>query len=163
VCWRLSREQKIDDRGAMTASKRQHTQTCGVRDQSRDATPPTLLLIEDAVGIRQMLRDLLHDDGYEVIEAGDGAEAITLIRAHRPPPSDLCLIILDMMLPKSDGVQVLNALAELGSYVPVVAMSADRVQLLRAMRAGAKAVLEKPFDLNRLLDVVERNCQHSTA
>jgi two-component system, chemotaxis family, chemotaxis protein CheY len=140
----------------------QHAQPCGACDDLADA-PPTLLLIEDDKEIRQMLRDLLHDDGYNVIEAGDGAEGIALIRDYFPPPVNLCLILLDMMLPISDGGQVLEALAQLGNYVPVVAMSADRVQLRRARRAGAEATLEKPFDLDRLLDVVGRNCKRSTA
>jgi FixJ family two-component response regulator len=53
---------------------------------------------------------------------------------------------------------VLDVLAGLGSYGPVVAMSADRVQLRRAARAGAEEMLVKPFDIDRLLDVVNRNC-----
>jgi DNA-binding NtrC family response regulator len=57
-------------------------------------------------------------------------------------------------------MQVLKALSELGSFVPVVAMSADHAQLVRAERAGAEATLEKPFDLDRLLAIVERNCGH---
>ena len=96
------------------------------------------------------------------LEAADGGAAIRSLRAHRPPPENLCLVILDMMLPVADGASVLGALASLGNYVPVVAMSADRDQLLRASRAGAQDVVQKPFDIHRLLAVVERNCGQKT-
>jgi DNA-binding response OmpR family regulator len=71
---------------------------------------------------------------------------------------DLCLVLLDMMLPIADGVAVLRAFSDLGGYVPVVAMSADYNQLARAMDAGAQAAFRKPFDLDRLLAVVRHNC-----
>jgi DNA-binding response OmpR family regulator len=117
-----------------------------------------LLLVEDDSAIREIVSEVLRDEGYEVIEAPDGGSAISVLRAHSPPPDALCLVILDMMLPVADGVEVLRALAELGSYVPVLAVSADRVQLRRATEAGADATLPKPFDLDRLLAVAERNC-----
>jgi len=120
----------------------------------------TILLVEDDASIRDVLRDVLCEDGYEVITVGDGGAAIAALREHRPPPENLCTVLLDMMLPIADGVGVLRALAELGSYAPVVAMSANRDQLVRARAAGAQATLPKPFDLDRLLSVVARNCRH---
>lgn len=120
----------------------------------------SILVVEDDPTIRLTISELLRDEGHTVIEASDGANAVAVLRARRPPPATLCLVLLDMMLPIIDGVQVLQVLATLGSYVPVVAMSADHVQLLQAVRAGAEATLGKPFDLDRLLDVVERNCSH---
>jgi DNA-binding response OmpR family regulator len=62
-----------------------------------------------------------------------------------------------MMLPGADGLAVLRALSNRGNYVPVVAMSADYHQLARARGAGVDATLPKPFNLDRLLAVVERN------
>jgi DNA-binding response OmpR family regulator len=122
------------------------------------ATTHVLLLVEDNPDIRTMVAEWLREEGYTVIEAADGGAAIRSLREHNPPPDELCLVILDMMLPVSDGVSVLAALAGLGNYVPVVAMSADRGQLIRALNAGAQDVMQKPFDLDRLLAVVERNC-----
>ena len=117
-----------------------------------------VLVVEDDPAIRDFVGEALRDDGYEVVEAADGAAAIKALRAHRPPPDALCLVILDMMLPVADGVQVLRALADLGGYVPVLAVSADRGQLRRAAEAGADVTLQKPFDVDRLLSVAERNC-----
>src|SRR5215212_5996823 len=117
-----------------------------------------ILLVEDDPSIRAVVGDLLRYEGYEVFEAADGGAAIAALRDRRPPPDSLGLVILDMMLPVADGVQVLDALAGWGSYVPVLAVSADRGQLRRAAGAGADATLPKPYDLDLLLAVVERNC-----
>ena len=119
----------------------------------------TILLVEDDDAIRAIVGDVLRDDGYQVIAIDDGGAAITALHQHRPPPEALCLVLLDMMLPSADGVRVLETLAGLGSYVPVVAMSASRDELARAQAAGAQATLTKPFDLDRLIAVVERNCR----
>src|SRR5689334_11738892 len=100
----------------------------------------------------------LRDEGFRVEEARDGAEAIKALDQYRPPPARLCLVLLDQMLPKADGVEVLQHLAAHGAYVPVVAMSASRTRLKAAAEAGADDTLEKPFDLGKLLEVVERCC-----
>jgi two-component system nitrogen regulation response regulator GlnG len=68
------------------------------------------------------------------------------------------MVLLDMMMPRLDGIDVLHHLSNLGEYVPVVAMSANRELLVEATAAGAKATLPKPFDLDRLSRVVARNC-----
>jgi CheY-like chemotaxis protein len=118
----------------------------------------SVLLVEDDQTIREVISELLEDEGYSVVSAEDGGKAIDLLRDHRPPPESLCLVILDMMLPVADGMQVLRALTSFGAYVPVVAMSADDGQLRRASQGGAEDTLAKPFDFEQLLAVVARNC-----
>jgi CheY-like chemotaxis protein len=63
-----------------------------------------------------------------------------------------------MMLPKAGGLEVLGHLSEQGAYVPVVAMSASRHKLQAAIQAGVQETLPKPFDLDKLLQVVGRCC-----
>ena len=121
-------------------------------------TGRTILLVEDEAAVRDFVGDLLRDEGYAVIEIPDGNRAIAALQAHCPPPTSLSLVILDMMLPGVGGVSVLHALANLGDYVPVIAMSADRQQLTRATKAGARATVMKPFDLDQFLTVVELMC-----
>lgn len=121
--------------------------------------PLAVLVVEDDPAVRAFVVEALHDEGYPVRVARDGVEAITALREGAPPPDRLCLVLLDMMLPKADGVDVLRALADMGGYVPVVAMSADRVQLTAARSAGAQDTVAKPFDLDRLVQTVERNCR----
>jgi DNA-binding response OmpR family regulator len=122
-------------------------------------TGGTVLVVEDDAEIRTFLTDLLQDDGFTVVTAEDGRTAIAMLRDRRPPPEVLCLVILDMMLPEVSGAEVLRQLVGLGSYVPVVAMSANRDQLQRASETGAQDTLAKPFSIDRLLSVVRRNCR----
>jgi DNA-binding response OmpR family regulator len=117
-------------------------------------------LVEDDPGIHEFVTAALQDEGFQVEGVADGAAAIEAIDHHRPPPDHLCLILLDMMLPKADGLEVLSHLSAQGAYVPVVAMSANRVLLQAAAHAGAEETLSKPFDLDNLLEVVGRCCPH---
>lgn len=125
-----------------------------------EANALAVLVVEDDPAIREFVVEALTDEGYPVQVARDGAEAITALTEGSPPPDRLCLVLLDMMLPNADGVDVLRALTDLGGYVPVVAMSADRTRLSEARAAGAQATVAKPFDLNRLIDIVGRTCRH---
>ncbi len=120
-----------------------------------------ILIVEDDAAIRRMLAEMLQAEGYPVAQAEDGTQAACLLENHRPPPEHFCLVLLDMMLPGLDGLGVLQRLAALGSYVPVVAMSANHELLAAAAQAGAHDVVPKPFDLTGMLDVVERNCRAS--
>ena len=118
----------------------------------------TVLVVEDEPPVREFLTDLLRDEGYEVVEARDGAEAIHVIEQRHPPSDSLSLILLDMMLPKIDGLGVLRHLAAMGAFLPVVAMSASDSHLTLAQHTGAQTVVPKPFDLDQLLDAVARYC-----
>ena len=126
------------------------------------ARPPsvtrTILLVEDDATIRDTVNDLLCDEGYEVIAVADGGAAISTLRHYADDSESLCLVLLDMMLPIANGLEVLHTLSTLGSYVPVVAMSADHDCLGRARTAGAQALLPKPFKLEQLLAITESNC-----
>ena len=123
------------------------------------AKADTVLVVEDDRGIRELVATALEEEGFRVEEVGDGAAALKAIDDHHPLPEHFCLILLDMMMPKVDGLEVLSHLATQGSYVPVVAMSASRQKLQAAARAGADATLPKPFDLDDLLEVVGRCCR----
>jgi CheY-like chemotaxis protein len=118
----------------------------------------TILLVEDEPPIRELVADVLRDEGYDVLEAKDGMEAIHALDEHGPPAGDLSLIVVDMMLPGTDGLGILSHLGAPEIGPPVVAMSASGYLLSAAAAAGARAVLSKPFDLNELLRVVASHC-----
>jgi len=120
--------------------------------------PNTVLIVEDEVAVRELLAQFLRDEGFDIEEAQDGLEAIDALNRHRPPSQALCVVLLDMMLPHADGVQVLHHLTTIGGYVPVVAMSASRERLVDATGAGAQATIAKPFDLDQMLAVVTNSC-----
>jgi CheY-like chemotaxis protein len=117
----------------------------------------TVLVVEDAVEERALLATRLAADGYTVLEANDGAEAIRAFTAQQSA-GGMCLILLDMILPEVRGIAVLRHLVEHGDSVPVVAMSVSPAQRAAAMAAGAKAALTKPLNLDDLLAVVARYC-----
>jgi DNA-binding response OmpR family regulator len=128
----------------------------------RDVTAAkgTILVVEDDDGVRSLLTEVLEDDGYTIVQALDGQQAIELLSDYdeRANSGRFCLILLDMNLPAVDGFGVLTYLADTALTLPVVVLSARRDQLAKALRAGAQDTLAKPFDLDRLIDVVVRNC-----
>jgi DNA-binding response OmpR family regulator len=119
---------------------------------------PIVLLVEDERSIRELVADVLRDEGYAVVEAQDGVEAIHALDEYSLQACGLALVVMDMMLPGTDGLAVLDYLGELRGDLPVVAMSASRRQLAAAVGAGACAVLYKPFDLDELIGVVAGHC-----
>ena len=108
-----------------------------------------ILIVEDNEKNIKLLRDVLAAHGYRTIEARSGEEAITIARAERPQ-----LVLMDIQLPKMDGVTALRALRELPetAAVPVLAVTAfamkhDRERLLAA---GFDDYVEKPIDIRGL-------------
>ncbi len=101
-----------------------------------------ILIADDEAEIRSLLKLYLENEGYEVFEAEDGAQAIILIAEKKP---DLC--ILDIMMPEIDGYQVLKKLRE-DSNIPVIILSAkdaDSEKIL-GLNLGADDYLAKPFN-----------------
>ena len=119
----------------------------------------TILLVEDEPAVRELTADILRDEGYDVVEARDGLEALQVIDEHVPFSEHAAVVLLDLMLPKVSGLQVLTHLRQTNDgATPVVAMSASGAHLSQAAMAGASATLAKPFDLGSLLDVIARYC-----
>src|SRR5919199_1802948 len=112
-----------------------------------------VLVVEDESPIRTMLAELLQHEGYAVIEAGDGREALHRLREQRPD-----LIILDLMLPGMSGWEFLNQSREQRDHakVPVVILSAIEGKTDYPSTLGVAAWFTKPLDNSRLLGVVEQ-------
>ncbi|MEM6287293.1 MAG: sigma-54 dependent transcriptional regulator [Bacteroidota bacterium] len=112
---------------------------------------PTVLIADDEPAIRRSLREILEFEGYEVHEAVDGDEAL-----EKGQGGGLDLILLDIKMPKRDGMEVLQALHDAESAVPVVMISGHGTveTAVEATQLGAVDFLEKPPDLNRLLVTV---------
>jgi CheY-like chemotaxis protein len=126
-------------------------------------SPPAgnVLIVEDDPETREMLRQLLAIEGFYTVAAGDGLEALHVLRTvrHRAPQTP-CLVLLDLKMPRLGGNEFRRA--QLGdptvADVPVAVMSGatDVNQLAAAM--GAVATLTKPLDVDRLLEVVRTYC-----
>ena len=112
---------------------------------------PRVLIAEDDPDTLVILRINLTAAGMETMLAGDGRTALARIEADRPDA-----VVLDVLLPGIDGWQVLEELHAKGNQVPVVMCSAkDNIyDLQRARELGAVAYLTKPFDIDRLVEVM---------
>jgi CheY-like chemotaxis protein len=117
---------------------------------------PTVVLADDSIFQRMMTRTLLEADGYQVLEAGDGREALDLVKAAHPD-----VIIMDVAMPSMDGVtaarRIRGGAGDLAG-VPIVfltalAASGDRDT---ALAAGGNDYLVKPISDRELLSVVRR-------
>jgi CheY-like chemotaxis protein len=115
-----------------------------------------ILIVEDDVGIRESMRELLEMEGYSVDTAVDGADGLRKIADLHCP----CLILLDLMMPVMDGWEFLEAINasddRLGSIpVAVVSAAADLSEIRR--RYGCD-VITKPVDIDRLLGLAGQHC-----
>ncbi len=115
--------------------------------------PPRLMVVDDDRDIREALSEVLQVEGYEVIEAANGREALE--RAHAMRPS---LILLDLFMPVMDGLEFRRVQMSdpelLG--IPVVILSAASGLAQRVAGLRVDALLEKPMRIEALLDVVSR-------
>ena len=108
----------------------------------------TILIVDDEKSIRRTLKEILEYEKYKVEEASDGAEGLALIKKN-----DYDIIILDVKMPKMDGMEVMEAIADLGKDVPVIMLSGhgNIDTAVEAVKKGAFDYISKPPDLNRLL------------
>jgi two-component system, OmpR family, response regulator MprA len=115
---------------------------------SAPAAKPRVLVVDDDKAVRESLRRSLEFNGYAVSLASDGAEALAGISGFGPD-----VVVMDVMMPRLDGIETTKALRQAGNDVPVLVLTArdavgDRVE---GLDAGADDYLTKPFALQELL------------
>ncbi len=114
----------------------------------QDQARPHVLVVEDDRAVRESLRRSLEFNGYQVSTASDGAEALAGISGISPDA-----VVMDVMMPRLDGLETTRALRKVGNSVPILVLTArdavgDRVE---GLDAGADDYLSKPFALEELL------------
>lgn len=116
--------------------------------------PPTVLVVDDEPSILETTRFILEAEGYRVLTARDGEEALRLVRAERPP-----VVLLDVMLPKLDGFAVTRAIkadpALVATFVLVLTARGQKADEALAFEAGADTYMRKPFDDEEILARIE--------
>jgi DNA-binding response OmpR family regulator len=110
--------------------------------------PRRVLVVEDDPSIALGLRINLQGEGYDVLSAEDGEEALAVARQERPD-----LVILDVMLPKMNGLQVLQTIRDEGLLMPIIVLSARTGEMdkVAGLELGAEDYVAKPFSLAELL------------
>jgi CheY-like chemotaxis protein len=111
--------------------------------------PKKVLVVDDDDSILELLTMVLEEAGYSVVTAGEGITAIQQVTAN-----GISAVLLDYMMPGTDGLQVAAKLKELGRKVPVIIVTAfDSLHLReRAKALGISGVLAKPFEPVHLLE-----------
>ncbi|MGZ8257585.1 MAG: response regulator, partial [Methylotenera sp.] len=118
-----------------------------------------ILVVDDEIGIRELLRDILQDEGYQV-ELAENAAAARAVRLHERPD----IVLLDIWMPDCDGISLLKEWGNSGLLtMPVVMMSGHGTidTAVEATRIGAFDFLEKPIALQKLLKTVSVALKHS--
>jgi len=111
-----------------------------------------ILIVDDEVGVRQSLK-MIFKDNYEVLEASDGEEALGILQEAEPD-----VIILDLIMPRVNGVAFLNEIKRVDRQLPVIVVSAikDTAMGNEAMKSGAFSYLAKPFNVMELEQLVQK-------
>ncbi len=107
-----------------------------------------VLIVDDEEGIRESLSGIFEDEGYSVITAGSGEEALKIIQEQSPD-----LVLLDVWLPRMDGLDTLQEIKSIRNEIPVIMISGHgNIEVaVKATRIGAYDFLEKPLSLERVL------------
>ncbi|WP_321493841.1 response regulator transcription factor [uncultured Desulfobacter sp.] len=119
----------------------------------------TILVAEDDPNIRTGLIDTLESEGYQVIEAGDGNEALSSFEQQKPD-----LVLLDVMMPGKSGYDVCRAIRTKDVRVPIIMLTAkgEEIDKVVGLKLGADDYITKPFGIHELLariDAVLRRSQ----
>ncbi len=118
-----------------------------------DKVKNLVLVVDDEPVVRQLVRRILSRE-YDVVEAGDGAQAVDVAKAKKPS-----IVLMDMMMPEMDGLSACYAIRqdETTREIPVVMLTAVTHELNRRLSEsvmGASAYITKPFEASELLSTV---------
>ncbi|HPQ20869.1 MAG TPA: sigma-54 dependent transcriptional regulator [Saprospiraceae bacterium] len=120
---------------------------------------PKILIVDDDKGIRRTLRDILEFEKYEVVESTDGLDCLVQLKQ-----STFDVIVLDIKMPKMDGMEAIERIQELSPDTPVVMISGhgNIDTAVEAVKKGAFDFIQKPPDLNRLLITIRNAMDKSS-
>jgi len=113
-----------------------------------------VLIADDAAFMREMLRDILTDGGYEVVgEAADGNEAVSAFAKHNPD-----LVTLDIVMPRKSGLEALREIiaGHPGACVVMCSALGQEALVMEALEAGARDFIVKPFKPDHVLEVAQK-------
>ena len=121
---------------------------------------PSVIVFDDEDQLRQLIREILEQAGYQVTEARDGKEALI---QYRLAPADV--VIMDILMPEQDGLETTSTLRREFPNVKIIAItgSSEMIGILSfldvAKMLGAHRALQKPFEMQTLLDTVQAELQ----
>jgi len=115
-----------------------------------------VLIVDDAIFMRTKASKILSEAGYEVVEASNGLEAVERYVKEKPD-----VVLMDITMPVLDGIGGLKEIRQNDPEAKVIMVTAlgQRSMVLEAIRAGARDFIVKPYQPEKLLEAVRRQCQ----
>jgi two-component system response regulator MprA len=111
----------------------------------------TILIVDDEDSIRSSLRRFLHVKQHDVVEAGDGIEALDVLASKR-----VDLAVVDLVMPRMNGLDLIRRMNSEYSEIPILVISAySGASELDTLNANLVCVLRKPFELQQLADALD--------
>ena len=112
-----------------------------------------VMVVDDDESVRDSLRKLLDGEGYQVILAANGLEAVETFRREQ---NQIDLVLVDLNMPMKNGWVTLNDLLEANPFLPVFVLTGLSHQSELAIAAGVSALVEKPIDVSELLQLIKK-------
>jgi len=127
------------------------------RARSTNSPGKRILVVDDDPTVRDSLNDLLASEGYRILPAENGQQALDLARK-----SSIDLVLLDLNMPVKNGWDTFEQLTREHPLIPIIIATARPNQLFMAISAGVGALMEKPMDIPMLLRTIEKLLAEST-
>lgn len=114
---------------------------------------PTVLVVDDAAFMRMRTGKLLSQNGYEVIEAENGLDALNQYKEHSPD-----LVLMDITMPVMDGLTAVREIREVDPEAKIIMVSAmgQQAMVIEAIKSGAKDFIVKPYEPDNVLASVKK-------
>ncbi|MEP0918728.1 response regulator [Leptolyngbya sp. DQ-M1] len=121
-----------------------------------DANLTSVLIVDDAAFSRRMLRKYVEAEGYQVLEACNGQQALEMVQQHHPS-----CILTDLLMPDVDGFQLLQMLREQGETIPIAIITADiqDASRERGVALGAASFINKPAKEDQVRQTIRQLLQ----
>ncbi len=122
--------------------------------------PTNILVVDDEVEVLKILEKVLTENGYNVLKAQNGTEALRIARKN-----NIKLALLDIKLPKMNGIELLGRFKKINPDLIVIMVTAFGTlkTAIEAMKLGAYDYITKPFDLNFIVSIVEQALEEQSA
>lgn len=114
---------------------------------------PKIMVVDDAQFMRVRLTKLLTGNGFDVVEAENGEEAVKTYQAEKPDA-----VLMDITMPQKDGLEALGEIKNFDANAKVIMLTAlgQESMVVQAVQAGAKDYVVKPFDPNRVMMALQK-------
>ncbi|WP_062108427.1 response regulator [Bacillus niameyensis] len=112
-----------------------------------------LLIVDDQFGIRTLLNEIFQKEGFQIFQAANGPQALSIVKEHDPD-----LVLLDMRIPGMDGPEILKRMKQINEHIRVIIMTAygEHEMIEASKELGILGQFTKPFDIQEVRETVKK-------